>query len=29
MTTKKTTNKFQLVNKYASFPTWDDKQNSL
>ena len=29
MTTKKTTKKFQLVSKYANYPTWDEKQNAL
>ena len=29
MTTKKTTKKFQLVSKYANYPTWDEKQNTL
>ena len=28
MTTKKTTKKFQLVSKYANYPTWDEKQNA-
>ena len=27
MTTKKT-KKFQLVSKYANYPTWDEKQNA-
>ena len=27
MTTKITTKKFHLVNKYANYPTWDEKQN--
>ena len=29
MTTKITTKKFQLVSKYANYPTWDEKQNAL
>ena len=29
MTTKFTTKKFQLVSKYANYPTWDKKQNAL
>ena len=28
MTTKKRTKKFQLVSKYANYPTWDEKQNA-
>ena len=28
MTTKITTKKFQLVSKYANYPTWDEKQNT-
>ena len=28
MTTKKTTKKFQLVSKYANYPTWNEKQNA-
>ena len=28
MTTKITTKKFQLVSKYANYPTWDEKQNA-
>ena len=28
MTTKKTTKKFQLVSKYANYPTWDEQQNA-
>ena len=28
MTTKNTTKKFQLVSKYANYPTWDEKQNA-
>ena len=23
-----TTKKYQLVNKYANYPTWDEKQNA-
>ena len=29
MTTKFTTKKFQLLSKYANYPTWDEKQNAL
>ena len=28
MTTKKTMKKFQLVSKYANYPTWDEKLNA-
>jgi len=28
MTTKIATKKFQLVNKYANYPIWDEKQNA-
>ncbi len=26
--TKKTKKEFQLVSKYANYPTWDEKQNT-
>ena len=29
MTTKFTTKRFQLLSKYANYPTWDEKQNVL
>ena len=28
MTMKFTMKKFQLVSKYANYPTWDEKQNA-
>ena len=28
MTTKKTTKKFQLLNKYPNYSNWDEKQNA-
>ena len=28
MTMKLTMKKFQLVSKYANYPTWDEKQNA-